>query len=185
MRQPAEPLEAYRAMSRKELIGLFRVGVERFDRRVFELNDEQLDRVFDPETGAGMWAVRVLLGHLADAEVINTHRLRKAFAEDGPVIDAWGPDEYIDSGLYGVVARDGEPVRQPIGGFVATIHTLRAWMGEWLEGLPPPAWDRRAMHTVRGEFTFRELLGLSTWHLENHAWFLNRKVELILGSASG
>ena len=176
MNHPAEPLEAYRAMTKDELVGLFRIGVERFDKRVFELGNEQLDRVWMPEAGAGRWAIRVLLGHLADAEVINTHRLRKTFAEDGPVIEAWGPDEYIDSGLYGVGARDGEAVFQPIGAFVATIHTLRAWTGEWLEGLPPSAWDQKAMHTVRGAFTFRELVGLSTWHLENHAWFLNQKV---------
>lgn len=165
-----------RALSNTDLIARYGIGVENFDRRIFELSDDRLDMAFLPEAGVGRWPVRVLLGHLADAEVLYVHRMRRTFGEERPVLAVWDENAAIDSGMYHGPAH-------PIGAFVAVIHTLRRWTGEWLATLAPGQLDRRAMHPERGELSIRTMLQDLTWHLEHHARFLNAKVERMLGPA--
>ncbi len=103
------------------LIHRYRRGLENFDRRMFELTDEQMDMAFLPEAGIGRWPVRVLVGHLADAEIAFIHRMRQAVAESNPVFAPWDEDAFIDAGLYA----GGQ---HPVAGFVAVIHTTRRWI---------------------------------------------------------
>lgn len=169
----------------RELIDRFAIGVERIDKRVFELDDEMLDTAFLESSGVGKWPVRVLIGHLAECEVLNTYRLRRLAAEDGIIFDGFDPDPYIDNGLYNLVPQGSqeESARAACGAFVATIHTLRAWNRDWLNSIDEATWERKAMHAVRGEFTFKRLLALSTWHIEYHAHFLTMKVDRLLGNS--
>lgn len=184
--QPDRQLVA--GLSSTKLLERYAVGVENFDRRVFSLNDEQLDMAFLPDAKVGRWPVRVLVGHCADAELSFVHRLRRTAAEDGPVLGAWDENAFIDRGLYGQ-ATPLAPKGLPIAGAVATIHTLRQWTGEWLrhalalegEGLM----QRPAMHTELGPMMLRDILVYSVWHIEHHGWYLNRKVERFLGPAEG
>jgi hypothetical protein len=164
------------ALSNPELIARYRQGLQRFDSRIFELSDEQADMAFLPEAGVGRWPVRVLVGHLADAELAFTHRMRRALAEEKPVLAEWDENAFIDAGLY----NGGQ---YPLGGFVATIHTLRRWTAEWLSSLTSEQMERPALHPEQGPLTIRRMLVITTWHLEHHARFLNSKVLKILGPA--
>jgi hypothetical protein len=179
---PAPRIEDFAPLPASELIARFRVGVERFDRRVFELADAQLDTAFRPDAGVGRWPVRVLLGHLADAELSFVQRLRRVVAEDGPVLEAWDEEAFIDRGLYGTPETGPQ---HPVGAYVAAVHTLRAWIGPWLGTLPAADFARQGLHSVRGPISFRTILEYDTWHLEHHAWYLNRKVARLLGEAGG
>jgi hypothetical protein len=172
----AETLEQVEALTDHELIDRYRRGLERFDSRIFELSDEQMDTAFLPDANVGRWPVRVLVGHLADAELAFVHRMRRGIAEDSPVLAAWDENAFIDAGLYA----DG---RQPVAAFVAVIHTLRKWTSGWLATLTPEQLARRTMHPERGAETVRRILARSTWHLEHHARFLNAKVCRMLGPA--
>lgn len=171
-------LDDVKALDPAALIARFRIGVENFDRRVFDLDDGLLDTAFRPEAGVGRWPCRVLLGHLADAELAFVHRFRRTVAEDGPVFAAWDEDAFVDAGLYGTPQTGAA---YPVGGFVAAVYTLRQWTGEWLAALPPAAFDRTGMHPQRGALTLRVNLAYDVWHLEHHAWYLNRKVRRLLG----
>ena len=64
-------METFRALAIPALIARFRRGVECFDRRVLVLADDKLDTAFLPDApgNLGRWPCRVLLGHLADADV--------------------------------------------------------------------------------------------------------------------
>jgi hypothetical protein len=163
------------------LIARFAIGVENFDRRVVGLDDSALDTAFLPDAGVGRWPCRVLLGHLADAELAFVHRMRRIVAEDGPVLAAWDEDAFIDAGLYG---RPGNSSRFPVGAFIAAIHTLRQWTAQWLSTLDDDAWSRRGLHTQLGPLSLRTVLEYDTWHLEHHAWLLNRKVERLTAAPS-
>lgn len=167
-------LDDLKALTTPELIARYRWGVENFDRRVFELADDHLDQSFLPDAGLGRWSARAVLGHLADAELAMVQRMRRTVAEDNPVLGNWDENAFIDSGLYNA----GSP---PIGGFVAVIYTLRVWAGEMLSALTPEQWQRRCLHSERGPMSLHELVAFATWHLERHAWFINRKVERFLG----
>ena len=156
------------------LIARYRRGLEIFDRRLFELSDAQFDQAFLPEAGVGRWPIRVLVGHLADAELAFVHRMRRAVAERNPVFAPWDENAFIDAGLYA----GGQ---HPVAGFVAAIHTLRRWTAEWLMTLMPEELGRGGMHPERGPQTVRTILAYDTWHLEHHAAFLNAKVCRLLG----
>jgi hypothetical protein len=164
-------------LAHADLVARYRIGVENFDRRVLHLKDEQLDTAFLPEANVGRWPVRVLLGHLADAEIVFTHRMRRTVAEDQPVLAVFDENAMIDAGLY-----DGP--RHPIAAFVATVHTIRKWTGEWMATLTPAQWARTCLHPERGELTVRTIANYAAWHLEHHNWFLKRKIERMLGPAT-
>lgn len=179
---PQPALAAFQAMPTADLVARYNIGVENFDRRVFDLTDDQLDMAWLPSANVGRWPIRVLLGHLADAELAFVLRMRQVVAEERPTFSVWDENAFIDSGLYqGPDGKQG--AKHPIGAFVAVIHTLRKWHGPWLATLPDAAFACKALHPVRGEQTTRIVLDYATWHLEHHAWFLRAKVERLLGSA--
>lgn len=167
------------------LIARFRRGIEVVDRRVFDLTERQIDQAFLPEAGVGRWPVRVLIGHCADAELSYSHRIRRAIAEDKPVIAAWDENAFVDSNVYGNrhegysdnPETDEARVMHGLGGFLAVIHTLRQWMGQWLMTLDEAAFDRTLMHPERGEESVRRMVAILTWHLEHHCGFLSKKLD--------
>lgn len=180
--QPALPdLAEIRALDTHALLARMRHGVEHFDPRVFELTDEQLDQAWLPDAQAGRWPVRVLLGHLADAEIVLAHRIRRAFAEDRPTLTVWDENAFIDSGLYGCT--DATGFRPPIGGDVAVVHTTRSWLVAMLYQFDNAHWARQAIHPERGPLSVRDIADYDCWHLENHAAYLNAKVLRMLGPA--
>jgi hypothetical protein len=159
----------------EELLVRYLRGVENLDPRIFDLTDEQSDTAFLPEAGVGRWPVRVLMGHLADAEMVLTHRIRRTIAEDAPVLNMWDHDAFLDSELY------GPGLRPPVAGFVAAIHTMRRWTAELLMSLSPEQWERKAMHPERGEIAVRTIVELTSLHLEHHNEFLQKKLDKMLG----
>lgn len=161
-----------------ELVHRYRRGLEMLDPRIFELSDSQLDTAFLPDAGVGRWPVRVLLGHLADAELAFVHRLRRAVAEDNPMFAAWDEDAFIDAGLYGGPEGGGA---HPIAAYISVIHTLRRWTSTWLLTLMPDQFQRTGMHPQRGPQTVKTVLAYATWHLEHHGEYCNRKVCKMLG----
>ncbi len=179
---PALPdMAEIKALDPQTLVARMRIGVERFDPRVFELDDDQLDSAWLPDAGVGRWPIRVLLGHLADAEIVLAHRIRRTFAEDRPTLAYWDENAFIDSGLYGCT--DATDFRPPIGGDVAVIHTTRSWLVAMLFQFSDEHWERTAMHAQNGPMTLRDFADYACWHLEHHAAYLNAKVARILGPA--
>lgn len=169
---PRLGVEVFEALPDAELLMRYRHGLELMDQRIFELSDEQVSREFSPEAGAGLWPVRVLLGHLADADVAFTQWMRRAVAEDEPVVDSWNELAFIDSGMYskGTVAE-----------FVAVIRSMRRWTGDWLATLSPEPMARQIVHKDAGAMSVRRLMVCAAWHLEHHGWYLNAKMARILG----
>jgi hypothetical protein len=149
-------------------------GANRIPASVLRLGPEALDRGFEPSSGVGRWPVRGLLSHLADAELVLTHRMRRQVSESRPVFTVWDPDAFIEGTVYG---ERGRAERLPAAGFVAVVHTLRRWTAEWLRTLGEDAWARSGLHPEAGEQTLRAQVEKATWHLEHHAWFLERKLE--------
>jgi hypothetical protein len=182
-----EPVLAIEVLPIPELVARYRKGVENFDKRLFALDADQLDMAFLPEANVGRWPVRVLLGHLADADLAQSHRMRRAIGEDHPVLSLWDENAFIDNDVYGLRSEpaDGSPearnqrARMAVGGSVALIHTLRQWTGQWLGTLSEKQWARRALHPERGPVSVKTMVALMTWHLEHHSRYLKAKVDLL------
>ncbi len=166
--------DALSGLELEELIARYEGGANRIPTVVLELPTEALDRVFHPDEGVGRWSVRGVLSHLADAELVLTHRMRRQVSEAGPVFTPWDPDAFIEQTVYGEA---GRAERLPPAGFVAVAHTLRRWTAEWLRTLGEDAWSRAGLHPEQGEQTLRDQVEKATWHLEHHVWFLERKLE--------
>jgi hypothetical protein len=181
----------FEVMDEVALVMRYRRGIEYIDRRVFDLTEEQLDAAFLPDAAVGQWPVRVLLGHLADAELVFSHRMRRIIGEDKPVLGLFDENSFIDSMIYGngpkKYAADPEAdharVMSALGGPLAVVHTLRQWTGQWLLTLAPDQWKRIALHPEKGEQSVKRILAYSTWHLEHHAKFLTQKLDKVLGPA--
>lgn len=167
------------------LIERYRTASHVLDARVLSLDDERLDRAFDPAEGAGSWSCRTLLGHITDADLVFATRMRRTIAEERPMLTLFDEHAFLRSGIYEPTAQQipgslAGPV-VPAGGYIAMLHTLRRWSGQWLATLPQQAFDRMAHHPERGEVALRRLVEYATRHLEHHAWFLRRKLDLICG----
>lgn len=170
------------ALPLPQLVSRYRMGSETLDKRVFQLSAEQVDQAFLPEAGVGRWPIRVLLGHLADAELAFVHRMRRVVGEDSPVFSVWDENSFIDNGLYRHQRIPGHP--SPLcGGHVAMLHTIRMWGAEWLDTLTDAQWERKGMHPEYGAISVRDIAAMSVWHTEHHARFHNMKVERFLGPA--
>lgn len=182
-------LEEFRSLPHADIVERFARGSSRLDRRLLDLDNARLDTFFRPEAGVGRWSCRVLVGHVADADLSFVHRMRRTVAEDHPVLAAWDENAFIDSGLYhphlsppsssGRGPGERLPALKPlpVAGSVAVIHTLRLWCADWLRTLSGGDFARTALHPERGELSVRTILDYATWHLEHHAWFLDRKIE--------
>ncbi len=163
------------------LCARMRMGLEHFDPRVVQLDPEQVSRAWLESAGVGAWPVRVLIGHLADAEVVMAHRIRLILAQDHPTLTLWDEHAFIDAGLYGCV--EGGNLLPPMGGDLAMIHTTRSWLCALLMQLDDAQWARQGLHPEKGPISVREIANHDCWHLEHHAWFLNAKIEKLLGPA--
>jgi hypothetical protein len=179
---PAPRREDLAALSHSQLIERYARSVENLDRRIVQtrIDDDILDMSFLPDAGVGRWSCRVLLGHLADAELLFTQRMRRVLAETNPVFWVWDEDTFVDSGIYGT---EQSVSKLPVAGAIGTIFTLRRWTLDLLRSLTPDAFDRKGLHPERGEMSLRTILEYDVWHLEHHAWYLNRKLDRVLGPA--
>lgn len=172
-------LETIAAMGTHALTARMRVGVEHFDPRIFEIEQDELNQAWLPESGVGRWPIRVLLGHLADTEMLYASRIRQIIAEDHPTLALFDEHAYIDSGIYGCT--ESSNITPPIGGDVALIHTTRSWLVALLMQLDDAQWVRTGMHPERGPVSVRDIANGACWHLEHHAAYLNAKVYKLLG----
>jgi hypothetical protein len=190
---PAKPDRAVIiAGSPEEVLARYRAGVSHYAPAVLSLSDEHLDTAFRPEAGVGRWSIRMVLGHLADAEGVLAHRFRRTVSEEGPVLVPWDFDSFIDAGLYdgpgaaaspdaGDASRPGRRSGQPVAAYLALIHAIRTATAEWLSLLPASAWSRSALHPQHGPLTLRELVGSCAWHLEHHSWYAEAKARRLAG----
>jgi hypothetical protein len=168
------------------LVRRYRRGVENFDRRVFEVTDEQLDMAFLADAGVGTWPLRVVLGHIADCELVYTHRMRRTAAEERPVLAVFDENALVDQNMYGLPV-PGKNTPTPefagVGAMVAVTHVMRQWTGDWLRTLTSEQWERVALHPERGAESIKRMAAMATWHLEHHARFVNKKLDRLLGPA--
>ncbi len=179
--------ELFQSLPLLHLLERYRTASHVLDSRVLQLDDESLERTFEPAQNAGSWSCRTLLGHIADADLVFSTRMRRTVAEDRPMLTLFDEHAFLNSGIYEPTAAQipgslaGNSV--PAGAYVALLHTLRLWSGQWLATLPEAMFQRTALHPERGEVSLRRLVEYAACHVEHHAWFLRRKLDLIVGDS--
>jgi hypothetical protein len=108
----------------------------------------------------GEWSVIECVGHLADAEMVASARLRWILAEDEPDIVGYDQDRWVD----GLRHRDDDPE-----GLLALFDALRAANLRLWASTPSGAKGRIGRHRERGpesyELVFRMLAGHDRFHV--------------------
>ena len=137
--------------------------LERF-RRGPELLAVVLTGVFGEEedftTSPGKWSIRQIIAHLADAELVAAHRMRRVIAEDNPTLTAYDQDAW---------ARNLDYARRKPKQSLETFRRIRAENYELLKDLPESVYERAGTHTEDGRMTLRRLLEGYAGHAESHA----------------
>ena len=75
----------------QDLIARYQAGPDELTQRVANLSATVLDAV----PIEGMWSIRQVVGHLADAEIVYADRLRRVIAEDNPTLFDADPNFYV------------------------------------------------------------------------------------------
>jgi DinB family protein len=176
---PKPAMREIRDLDAPALCARLHIGLGLFDQRVVDLDNEQVSQAWLEDAGVGAWPIRVLIGHLADSELVLAHRIRRIIAEDNPTLNLWDEHTFIDGGLYGCT--ENSNLLPPMGGDLAMIHTTRSWLVALLMQLDDAQWERQGIHPTNGPTSVRTIANSLCWHLEHHAWFLNAKVEKFLG----
>lgn len=137
--------------------------LERY-RRGAELLAVVLTGVFGEEedfaVAPGKWSIREIVAHLADAEMVGSHRFRQVIAEEMPTLIAYDQDAWT---------RNLDYARRKPKQSLETFRRIRAENYELLKGLPESAFDRAGNHSENGPMTLRSLLEGYAGHAESHA----------------
>jgi hypothetical protein len=137
--------------------------LERY-RRGPELLAVVLTGVFGEEedfaVAPGKWSIRQIIAHLADMELVASHRFRQVLAEDQPTLIK------VDQNAW--AANLDYATRKPKQS-LETFRRLRAENYELLKGLPEAAFERVGNHTVNGAVTLRSMVETFASHAESHA----------------
>ncbi len=130
------------------------------------LSNTQLRSRPAPESNAGLWSIHEVICHLNDFEIINTERIKRILAEEGPTLMDADPDGYTNSGAY--EARDTAEELTLFGALrkhlLAIVHTLS-----------PEKFSRIGNHSVDGPLTLETFLRRTTRHVLHHLPFIEAK----------
>ena len=145
-----------------ELLERFRRGPELLAVVLTGVFGEEEDFVPAP----GKWSIRQIVAHVADAELVCAHRMRKIVAEDNPTLMAFDQDAWT---------RNLDYARRKPKQSLETFRRLRGENYELLKGLPEEAYVRTGNHSERGPISLRFQAELLAAHAESHA----RQIEAV------
>ncbi len=119
------------------------------------LSDAQLH--YKPS--AEEWSIHEIIIHLADAEIAGSWRLRKMLAETHPTLANFDEQSWAKNLCYSTQRRDLA---------LALFTMLRTTNAALLRSLSADAWERTAMHEVRGEISVYDQFTSLVNHVNDH-----------------
>jgi len=144
-----------------ELLERFRRGAEIVAMATTGAAGSELD--FQP--APDQWSARMILGHLADAEMVYGMRFRQVIAEENPTLQAYDQNAWTSNLNYS---------RHKVSQLLDSFRRLRTDNFELLKDLPESAFARTGTHTENGVMTLLDLLRLQAGHAENHVKQIQR-----------
>ena len=113
----------------------------------------------DHSDGDG-WAIREILVHLSDAEILRAVRLRLILAEPGVALPVFDQDTWRGTLAYA----DRDP------GIAFSVYaSLVGASAELVSALGDAAWEVAGQHPEEGSLSVRELITRGANHAEEHA----------------
>jgi hypothetical protein len=150
----------------RDALDILRGTAAELARAVDALTPEQLAR---PE-GEGKWAIRQVVRHLADSEIVWGYRLRLVLAQDRPTITGYDQDRWADRLHY-----DEADVRQALREF----EVLRAGNLWLLSSGSSEDLKRVGVHSERGDESVEHMIRMYAGHDLLHLRQIERIREAI------
>jgi uncharacterized damage-inducible protein DinB len=118
----------------------------------------------------GTWSIQQIILHLMDSDLIASDRMKRVAAEDRPTLVGYNETAFAQRLGYEHVSAQA----------AAELFRLNRQMtAEILRRLPDEAFQRKGLHTERGEVTLEQLLTTYTDHLDHHMKFVREKRKLL------
>jgi uncharacterized damage-inducible protein DinB len=156
----------------EELIREYANGYDLLRQAVEGVSEEEM--VFKP--AADKWSIREILVHLADAEIVGLHRMKKVLSEQEPMLTGYDQDAWAGALRYG--EQDAEQHLQ-------LFKLLRESFLPTLRGLRDEDWKRIGIHTEAGPLAFEQLLQRYVNHVRDHLKQIERVREAYRAQGSG
>jgi len=149
-------------MNHAALIDEYLAGPQRLRDAIAGMTAEQVNAA----PVSGKWSTRQVICHIADFEPVYVDRMKRALAEDQPIIFGGDPDAFAAHLAYG--DRDIEEE-------LTLIESVRTHMTRILRTLQPNEFQRTANHSESGPLTVEQLLTNITDHIPHHIRFIEEK----------
>src|SRR5947209_4896155 len=139
---------------RAELIARYEDGYQMIVNALEGITDAEMDARPAP----GEWSAREVVHHLADSEMTSAIRLRLLLAAEEPTLLGYDEAEFARRLYY------DRPVTASLEAFKAARRTT----AEILHRMGDAEWERGGTHTVTGNDTARDCLGVYANHAVVH-----------------
>jgi DinB superfamily len=139
-----------------ELLERFRRGPELLASALTGAAGPEVDYKPAPEK----WSVRQIMAHLSDAEIVAVERFRRVIAEDDAPLTGYDEKAWANKLDYN---------RRKPSQSLETFRRIRTENYELLKELPEETFERKGVHSERGEMTLVQLLEIYARHAEKHA----------------
>lgn len=149
-------------MSINALIDQYLAGPALLRQAVAGMNREQL--LARPI--AGRWSTQEVVCHLADADHLYVHRMKRVIAEEEPTLFTLDPD--LHTPRMACEQRDVDEELQ-------LIEIGRRQMARILQSLQPEDFSRRGIHSTDGPLTLAVLLERVVGHVPHHVAYIREK----------
>ena len=150
--------DAYRGISTRDLLTVYKAGPTRLGGILAGLTDEELKQ----RPQEDKWSIQEIAMHIADAEIMGAARFRQALAEPGASFALYDQDAW--TGELGYRTRD----RKALENAVRLFSALRNGSTLRLETAKERDWTKWGNHADWGPLTVRQLLELYADHGERH-----------------
>lgn len=140
---------------REALIASYLNSLPRLRRAVADLTPEQLRARPVP----GKWSALEVICHLVDSEQAWCHRMKRAIAEDRPLLIGYDETRFT----AGLPYHDADLEEE-----LALLEGMRRQMARILRSLSESAWSRAGVHSERGLITLAEMLQAEAEHVPHH-----------------
>lgn len=130
-------------------------SAEQLRHAVSGLTPQQWDTPYRP----GGWTVRQVVHHVADAQMHNYIRFKRALTEEEPEVYVWEHDGWAEM----ADSRTESPE--------VSLQLIEALNRRWvvmLRSLKAADFKRTFFHPVMGRMSLDEALGLFVWHIRHH-----------------
>ncbi|MDQ6661156.1 MAG: DinB family protein [Chloroflexota bacterium] len=145
--------------------------LEKYEKLPFRIAgsiDGLTEAQFHHKPAEGEWSIHEVLIHLADSEMIGSHRLRKTIAEEHPTLQGYDEAAWAKNLAYQTQNRE-----LALDLFKAQ-HLSTAAL---LRTLSPQQWERTALHSENGEMSLYDIFLVYLDHGQLHLAQIERLNE--------